>query len=329
MQSQPDEGYRLFGAEALLKRSQALAQEIEGVRKAEDIECVHRMRVASRRLRAAFSLFEDCVPRKRGAAWIKETRQVTRALGAARDTDVQIEAVRAFLEGLSEARLRPGVERLILRLRQQRDGLQKSVIDALDRLELCGMLPDMEQSLRQSVVQARVDQAEERSPETFRRASIAIQWRLEELLSYESCVPHPERVAELHAMRIAAKRLRYTIEIFAPLYDGRLKGPLQAARDAQELLGDIHDCDVWTELLPRFAEEERARTKAYFGHSQAMRRFIPGIEHLEGERRKFRGQRYKEFVTFWEGTRAGDTWGSLRRALQAPPPAAPTGEAEG
>jgi CHAD domain-containing protein len=49
------ESYRLFGAKALLKRLQDVAKEIDGVRKAGDIECIHDMRVATRRMRSALA----------------------------------------------------------------------------------------------------------------------------------------------------------------------------------------------------------------------------------------------------------------------------------
>lgn len=58
MEIQPDESYRLFAAKALHRRLQVLSHEIEGVRRADGIECVYRMRVASHRLRAACRLLE-------------------------------------------------------------------------------------------------------------------------------------------------------------------------------------------------------------------------------------------------------------------------------
>jgi inorganic triphosphatase YgiF len=79
----------------------AFAQEIEGVRLAEDIEYIHRMRVASRRLRAAFPLFASCFPQKQYGRWMAEIAGITRALGEARDADVQI----AFLTKFQKKRL--------------------------------------------------------------------------------------------------------------------------------------------------------------------------------------------------------------------------------
>lgn len=317
MEYEPDASYAMFGAEALLKRLQALTQESGGVRQAEDIEYIHRMRVASRRLRAALDLFQDTLPRKKFGEWEKQVKRITRALGAARDADVQIAALDECLGSLAEPRHRPGIERLKLRLQQRRARLQADVLEALDGWEASAIADDMAQSLRQALVQARLSQVEAVSPQVLQQAHSNISLRLEEFLSYESCVHRPEQIAELHAMRIAAKRLRYTLEIFAPLYEDELKEPLKAVREAQELLGDIHDCDVWAHDLPQFIEEERARTLEYFGNTRAFGRLASGLIFLQQDRQQRRDQRYQEFVEFWKQTQARVVWDQLRQNLQA------------
>jgi CHAD domain. len=55
-----DEGFCLFGAETLRKLTEDLVAEADGVRHSDDIEYIHRMRVASRRIRAALPLFAPC-----------------------------------------------------------------------------------------------------------------------------------------------------------------------------------------------------------------------------------------------------------------------------
>ena len=85
------DSYCLFGAKSLLNRLQNVAKEIDGVRKPDDIERIHDMRVATRRMRSALALFEKCLPGKKAKAWNKQMRRVTRALGAARDADVQMD----------------------------------------------------------------------------------------------------------------------------------------------------------------------------------------------------------------------------------------------
>src|SRR5262249_56548814 len=72
-------------AQTALKYLHALMAELEGVRQAEDRECVHRMRVASRRLRSVLPLFATSLSRQTCARWRKQLRRVTRALGPARE----------------------------------------------------------------------------------------------------------------------------------------------------------------------------------------------------------------------------------------------------
>ncbi len=323
--AEPDPSYCLFGTEALLNRLQALTQEIEGVRKSEDIEYIHRMRVASRRLRSGFALFSECLPHKQFAGWEKQVKRITRSLGAARDTDVQLDFLLKFLDGLAEVEggraFRPGIDRFVLRLQQRRQQLQAEVIQALDHLQTSQTLDEMGEALRQALVQARLSQTIAHSPYVYQRANSEILLRLEELLSYESYIYQPEHIAELHAMRIAAKRLRYTMEMFAPLYPGGLKEPLRAARAVQEMIGDIHDCDVWAQALPLFLEKERARAVEYLGHARSFKRLTAGLLYLQQDRQQRRAARYQEFIKFWNGTQKQAVWQGLRQTLQNTAPA--------
>jgi CHAD domain-containing protein len=75
--------------------------------------------------------------------------------------------------------------------------------------------------------------------------------RVADLLQFDDAVRDPGNVRELHDLRIAAKRLRYTLEVL-----GGVLGPAAAAvedeaRALQDVLGDIHDCDVLTPRLRR------------------------------------------------------------------------------
>src|SRR5438067_12983949 len=79
----------LAGARILLHYLHDLMAEIPHVHQTEDSEYVHRMRVASRRMRSFLPLFALCLSRKTCDRWRKQLRRFTRALGEARDTDVQ------------------------------------------------------------------------------------------------------------------------------------------------------------------------------------------------------------------------------------------------
>ena len=73
--------------------------------------------------------------------------------------------------------------------------------------------------------------------------------RIDELYDFVPAVLDPKRVKKLHAMRIAAKRLRYVLEVTSSACFGPYAlTATKRVRELQDLLGEIHDCDV---QLPR------------------------------------------------------------------------------
>ncbi len=79
-------------------------------------------------------------------------------------------------------------------------------------------------------------------------ASKVVAIRLAEFHSWNAALGDATKVADLHDMRIAAKRLRYALEMFEPCFDGA-KSLLKDLTNIQEDLGDIHDLDVLTDVL--------------------------------------------------------------------------------
>jgi len=306
--SPPRPEFCLFASETLSARIWAMLDEIQGVRESRDPECLHRMRVASRRFRNALSLFRECFSPAESKRWQKEARAVGRALGEARDADVQAASVEERMEALTEPRLKPGVERLLLRLSQKRSSLQGKVHKALERLETGPLKGELPEALRSLSVETRLACPGETAPVVRSAASVLLARRLAELEAFDAVADHPERVEELHSMRITAKRLRYTLEVFRPVLGEQAAAVLGQLKEMQDLLGEIHDCDVWTAWLPVFMEEERSRTLRYFGHLRAFARLRPGIEFLEGDYRDRRKQRFLGFREFWKKKHSARGW---------------------
>jgi CHAD domain-containing protein len=108
-------------------RAGELAKHSAGVLDTSDIERVHDMRVATRRLRAALEVFEPCFPPKRHKRALKDVKRLADALGERRDPDVAIEELAEFASSVA-APDRPGVESLIATLRDEQ-------LEANQRLE--------------------------------------------------------------------------------------------------------------------------------------------------------------------------------------------------
>lgn len=310
------EAIKVYGARTIYQYLSDMQSEVEGVMTSDDIEYVHRMRVATRRLRSAFVIFRDTIPKKDYKSYSKDIRAVTKALGAARDLDVQIELIEKLLPQYTDARLSPGIRRIQLRLKQQREAAQTQVVESMKILE-------SDETLRNIARWAApwLEKAESiylYSPALFELAFTAIKNRLQEMMAFEELVRDPENVSELHAMRISAKRLRYTMETFESLYGDQIKPFINQTKKLQDLLGSIHDADVWMQMIPQFIDEEEQRMKTYFGHSRPLRRLLPGLREFAEDRKRVREQDYASFIQEWDKTRKTGLWDKLETLINAP-----------
>jgi len=309
-----------FAADALLEHLLGMTREIDGVRVADDIEYVHRMRVASRRMRNALSLFGDLLPGKRTEQWPKAIKRVTKSLGAARDADVQVDFLqRFFVDAKADGRLQkqhePGLNRLLLRLRQHREKQQPQVLRAMDELEH-EVAPAMERWLHE-VRTATLDTPRV-SASLRREASERVLQRTQEVLAFEPYVRQPEHSERLHEMRVACKHLRYTLEAFAPQFDRGIKTKIKWVKQMQSTLGDLHDSDVWIDFLPQFLADEEQRFRGFLGHTRGFKRLIPGIEFLRAHLERQRAAIYASFVEMWEHDADREAWRRFRGFFEKP-----------
>ena len=114
----PFEPFAVAAARIVRQRADELFAHSENVLDTSDIERVHDMRVASRRLRAVLEIFEPCFPRGDFKTVLRDVKALADALGERRDPDVHIEAMEAFERGV-QATNRPGIEALVRSLRDR------------------------------------------------------------------------------------------------------------------------------------------------------------------------------------------------------------------
>jgi CHAD domain-containing protein len=236
----------------LLAKAGPLFALEEAARGGADADAVHDMRVASRRLREALRLLEPLLPRKEFRRWYRRVRDVTRALGPVRDSDV-------FIEDFSRLAGRVGDEgrRAVTFFVGYRMGQREQELVALDgalsRLDLAESRASLERLGRSlggaDAVRPYADFAHaavaERAAVVFGAQPVALD---------EANVP------EQHALRIDYKRLRYAVEAFAPCY-GDAFDILHATLTAfQDTLGELHDVHVFAEMVRDPARAEAART---------------------------------------------------------------------
>jgi CHAD domain-containing protein len=165
-------------------------------------------------------------------------------------------------------------------------------------------------------------------------AARIVRVRVDELYSFDPAVLDPARVTELHDMRIAAKRVRYVLEITGHCFGDVGSEAESVAKDLQGLLGEIHDCDV---LIPR-VDQELGRLRAQ--DSLALARLSPELDGLPAAvrlapgRTRYRGLQtlasalnarrallHDAFVKRWQQVKDDDLRGRLDAVLDdADPP---------
>jgi len=114
--------------------------------------------------------------------------------------------------------------------------------------------------------------------------------RLDELRSFARDGGAPASADDLHDMRIAAKRLRYVLEIFAPCLGAQAEAARGAAKRLQSVLGDLHDCDL---MLAKVAR----------------------IGSVEAVLRQRRERLFHDFVELWQVEASKGTWAALGAAF--------------
>ena len=126
--------FRVAAVKVVSVRSAELFEQSTNVLDTSDIERVHDMRVATRRLRAVLVIFAPCFERTLHRGVLGEVKSLADALGERRDPDVHIDALQRFGAAVAEAD-RPGVESLVARLREDQAAGNATVSHALQEIE--------------------------------------------------------------------------------------------------------------------------------------------------------------------------------------------------
>lgn len=148
-----DDPYALAAAKIVDVRARELFDNAHGVLDIRDIERVHDMRVASRRLRAALEIFSPCFPPKELKAALSEVKELADALGERRDRDVTIAALED-VAGSMAAPDRPGIRTFSESLRLE----QAQANEALGGFLSPGRLSALRDQLAELVASVEVAQ---------------------------------------------------------------------------------------------------------------------------------------------------------------------------
>src|SRR5690242_8068610 len=146
---QSEEPYAAAAAKVVAVRGREVADHSRNVLDTDDIERVHDMRVATRRLRAALEIFGPCFPAKAYGQALDEVKRLADALGERRDRDVAIASLEAFNDQMA-APDRRGVDSLIERLRVEQGEANTALAPLVDQANLRSLRESMGELVREA-----------------------------------------------------------------------------------------------------------------------------------------------------------------------------------
>lgn len=219
----------------------------------ESTEYVHAARVSSRRGVAALELFAEFVNKKRRKRMVANLKKIRKSMGPARDLDVYI----SRLAGSGD----PGVVKVAKRLTRKRREAQSAIIVAAIPLLVDGKLRRQAKKLI-----GRSDSGEYRG--NYGEWALGVfqkKWQ-----AFCDAVPSDEAsIKELHALRIAGKRFRYSLELLSGGLPGFIREELYPqVSQLQQQLGEIQDHAVAVEKLGKWQKSAGKKHERNFWSDQ-------------------------------------------------------------
>jgi CHAD domain-containing protein len=304
----PDDPMAEAGRKVMFTHFMKMLANEEGTRKGEDIEFLHDMRVSTRRLRAAYRVFQPFYEKEAIARFNKELRRAGGTLGAVRDLDVLIEKAETYEASLSpEAGL--SLAPLLGEWGAQREAARRELLAYLNSDGYQRFVESFRTFLLTPGMGAKAIPAGE--PVAYQVRHIIprlIMERYEQVRAYEA-VLSTAPITTYHMLRIDCKRLRYALEFFAKLLGPGAGEVIKQVTAMQELLGAMQDAHVAEGLVVQFLSERRGRKK-----TEAM----PGVEAYLLTQQQIQADLLNLFEAPWMALTGPDFRRSLGMALATP-----------
>lgn len=232
-----------------------------GTRLGEDIEALHDMRVATRRMRASFEVFESAFEPGALKPYLKGLRATGRALGAVRDLDVFMEKAGIYLKTLPDDH-QHDLDLLLNAWREQREAARTQMLSFLDSQEYREFKRKFNIFLNTPGAGARQHPMEQPTPALVcELAPVLIYSRWAEVRSFSPFM-RDATVEQFHALRIEFKKFRYTVEYFREVLGKSADEVIADLKKVQDHLGDLNDAQVAGLILREFIDTWEPRQEA-------------------------------------------------------------------
>ena len=289
----PDDAMAEAGRKALYFHFERMLLNEPGSRLGEDIEAVHDMRVATRRMRSALRLFAPFFKTKALKPYRRELRKLAGLLGDVRDLDVIIEHARAFEAANPPADLSP----LFTIWHKRREKARRALITYLDSAAFGKFVKDFNKFLSTPGKGAK-SLPESDDPTAYQVRHIAprlIYEHYEQVRAYETVLDGAS-LDMLHALRIDFKRLRYALEFFTDVLGSEAGPVIKVIKGMQDHLGDLNDARVASAVLHAFVDRYNNK---YSGVPVFMRPDLSGVIAYAAARDTHREELFATFPDAW------------------------------
>jgi CHAD domain-containing protein len=236
----------------LRKQLARMVAHERGTREGRDIEELHDMRVAVRRMRAALRVFRGYLDTTAYKPFRKTLRRTGSILGMVRDLDVFREKAQRYLEGLPEER-RSELDPLLTAWQSAHARARKGMLELLDSKAHA----QFKKAFARFLATAGAGAPPESDVPLPDRVRVAVPLLV--VSSYAAVRAYEGRVEgtdtplpRLHQLRIAAKGLRYTLEFFREILPTEVEGLIDRIKTLQEHLGNLQDAVVTCGILRDF-----------------------------------------------------------------------------
>ncbi|NIS80705.1 MAG: CHAD domain-containing protein, partial [Anaerolineales bacterium] len=225
-----------------------------GTRQGDDIEELHDMRVATRRMRSAFRVFRPFFKRDLQTTYLKGLRRTGRALGGVRDLDVFMEKARNYLEKLPDNE-RADLDPLLQIWQQERENARRKMLTHLDGKNYQQFVQKFGVFLTSEGMGARKPRKNKPAVHrVYQAAPKLIYTRYAVLRGYDAILEGAP-LETLHALRIDCKRFRYTLEFLQEALGANAKDVIEETVIVQDHLGDLNDADVACQILIGYLDQ--------------------------------------------------------------------------
>ncbi len=245
--------------------TKALAHEV-GTRTDADPEDVHDMRVGMRRMRSAFHILRPYYKKRQIRRFGGELGELGTALGEVRDLDVLVKNLRDFQPSLDES-LQDSFNEVMNELERQRMAARQEWVAILDSRNYAHFLKAFGKFLTSEGVGAKGTAKSKVQPTQIRHVLPGMIYeQLASVLAYDTVMEDMDATA-FHTLRIAFKRLRYTITLFQDLLGSQSEAFVEDLKAIQDCLGEMHDGLAARERLLDLPEElQQGALAAYLAH---------------------------------------------------------------